>query len=104
MPWRPRAGIDPRRRTGGEESGDAPKVAGSGFGKGFKAISYTVASPGKIAKLPNKRKDKKQEREAGTEELATSASTWSHSSSTFLSHSAMFLQRPAVPTGSADKE
>lgn len=61
MPWRPRAGIDPRRRTGGEESGDAPKVAGSGFGKGFKAISYTVASPGKIAKLPNKRKDKKQE-------------------------------------------
>lgn len=38
------------------------------------------------------------------EERAASASTWSGSSSAFLSRSAMFLRRPAAPTASADEE
>lgn len=61
MPQRPRADIVPGKRTRGEENGDGTKAAGSDFGKGFKAISYTVASPGRISKPPNKREDKKQE-------------------------------------------
>lgn len=52
----------------------------SGFGKGVKAISYTVASPGKIAKLPNKREDKKQEQGSTLHGVAISQEFKDHKS------------------------